>query len=383
MRVLHVPTNTGGHPQGLARAERALGIASRAVALRQSYLDMDVDEVLWPAGMSLPQQMRAQMELIRRAIRDYDIIHYNSGQTIATVVTRPDLTSASWKRRAKFAAGNAYGYALQRFELALLRRSGKPFFVTYQGSDARQRDVCRRSFEISYHHEPESTFLPGGDDRVRAQIQLLTRHAERVYALNPDLLRMLPDGAEFLPYASVDAEVWQPVWRDAARPLIVHAPTRRWIKGTRYILEAVERLKADGLDFDFELIEGLSNKEARGRYEDAHLLVDQLLAGWYGGLAVEAMALGKPVVCYVREEDLHAIPDGMRADLPLIHATPSSLYEILKAQLARPLGEWRELGRRSRAYVERWHDPMRIAARVVADYRAAHDTRGRKIHESK
>jgi hypothetical protein len=31
----------------------------------------------------------------------------------------------------------------------------------------------------------------------------------------------------------------------------------------------------------------------------------------------------------------------------------------------------REIGRRGRAYVERWHDPRRIAAILKADYEAA------------
>ena len=68
----------------------------------------------------------------------------------------------------------------------------------------------------------------------------------------------------------------------------------------------------------------LSNKEARKRYETADILIDQLLAGWYGGLAVELMALGKPVICYIREDDLKYIPKEMRDELPIINA--NTLY---------------------------------------------------------
>ena len=77
----------------------------------------------------------------------------------------------------------------------------------------------------------------------------------------------------------------------------------------------------DRLDFEFILIEGLSHSEARHLYQTADLLVDQLFVGWYGGLAVECMALGKPVICYIREEDLAFLPAQMRQDLPIINAT--------------------------------------------------------------
>jgi hypothetical protein len=371
VKILHVPTNTGGHPQGLARAERAIGLQSHAVALKQTYLDMQTDEILWPAGMGLPAQMRAQLYLIWRAVRDYDVVHYNSGQTIATVLLRAQTDHLPMSRRVKLAAGRTYGDTLQRMELSLVRRLRKPYFVTYQGSDARQSDFCRRTFDVTFYNEPEFTPVPGADQHIRDQIKRMTAGAQRVYALNPDLLHVLPSRAEFLPYASVDLTQWQPVWPSSGPPLIVHAPTRRWLKGTGYLLDAVSRLKSDGYDFDFELIEGLSNAEARQRYERAHLLIDQLLAGWYGGLAVELMALGKPVICYMRDEDFTRIPPEMRAQLPIIGSTPAGIYDVLKSWLDRPLSDWQARGLESRRFVERWHDPLKIAQRVAKDYAAA------------
>jgi hypothetical protein len=103
-------------------------------------------------------------------------------------------------------------------------------------------------------------------------------------------------------------------------------------------------------------------------YARADLLVDQLLAGWYGGLAVELMALGKPTICYIREEDLKFIPEAMRAELPIINATPSTIYDILKEWLTVRRHMLPELGQRCRHYVETWHDPLKIAARLKSDY---------------
>lgn len=370
MRILHVPTNTGAHPQGLARAERAIGLRSWAVALMQTRFNMDVDEVLWPNSMDAVSRLKKQVELIRRAVRDYDIIHYNNGKTIAALPLPGDPASMGAKQRLIVSAYRRYAALLQAYELNLLRRSGKPYFVTYQGSDARQRDYCVKHFDISFFHEPDCD-LVGAEQHIRQQIALLTKNAVKVYALNPDLLHVLPETTEFLPYASVDLDDWEPCWRDGDRPRIVHAPSRRWVKGTHYILDAVDRLRAEGLDFEFELVENMTHAEARCCYERAHLLIDQLLAGWYGGLAVELMALGKPVVCYLRDKDLQFIPDKMRRDIPVIQATPNSIYDVLKDWLSRPLAEWHARGEAGRTYVEDWHDPLKIAARLKTDYESA------------
>ena len=40
------------------------------------------------------------------------------------------------------------------------------------------------------------------------------RYADRIYALNPDLLDVLPPQARFLPYANVDPREWTPLSAD-------------------------------------------------------------------------------------------------------------------------------------------------------------------------
>ena len=104
--------------------------------------------------------------------------------------------------------------------------------------------------------------------------------------------------------------------------------------------------------------------------------MDQLFAGWYGGLAVEAMALGKPVVVYIRQDDLRLIPNAMRLELPLFRWTrhdPDGLRRVL----TMPRHELHALGRRSRAFVERWHEPLKIADEMKAAYEAALRRRGK------
>ena len=147
----------------------------------------------------------------------------------------------------------------------------------------------------------------------------------------------------------------------------MHSPTNKAAKGTKYILEAFEKLKRRYKDVELLLVEGVPHSKVRELYAQADVAIDQLLCGWYGGVAVEMMALGKPVVCYIREEDLKFIPSQMKDDLPLVNANPNTIYEVL-SRLVEQQDQLHLIGERSRAYVERWHDPMKIAERMKEAY---------------
>ena len=80
------------------------------------------------------------------------------------------------------------------------------------------------------------------------------------------------------------------------------------------------------------------------------------------------MALGKPVICYLRQDDLKFIPDAMKNELPLINASPETIYAVLKAWLTDRREDLAHAGRSSRAYVESWHDPIKTAKRLKDAY---------------
>jgi len=163
------------------------------------------------------------------------------------------------------------------------------------------------------------------------------------------------------------------------RPLrILHAPSHRKAKGTDILLDVLDKLKLQGFEFELLLVEGVSNKEARKMYEKADVLVDQLFAGWYGGLAVELMALGKPTIVYLRDEDLKFIPVKMKEELPFIRATSFNIEKVVKDVLEMPRQKLFVLAQQSRAYVEKWHDPVKIAFEIKNDYEISMSQRKKK-----
>lgn len=371
MRVLHAPTAVGGNAPSLARAERALGLDSKSIELAPNAYGYACDETIWGPGDGVFGRELKRWVLFRRALHEFDVIHFNFGRTILTWSGVSEST-ARLHPLERLALPVARQFDL--IDLPLLKRAGKVIAVTFQGDDARQADYCRAYFALSTVTGVEAGYYsPATDERKRRRIARFDRYADLLYALNPDLLHVLPKRARFLPYANIDIRAWQPPAARALpeRPIVLHAPSHRGVKGTVHVVAAIDRLKAEGVPFEFRLVEGLTHAEARKLYERADLAVDQLLAGWYGGFAVEMMALGVPVVAYLREGDLGFLPEAMRRELPVVSATPETVYGVLKALLTERRDALSDLGRRSRAYVETWHDPLRVAATLKADYEAA------------
>ncbi|MEP7054539.1 MAG: glycosyltransferase family 1 protein [Actinomycetota bacterium] len=376
LRVLHCPNNVAGNPAAIARAERTIGLHSVSISALPSSMGYGVDEVLTAKNASALRKLGSRFGLLRRALRDFDVVHFNFGETLMPVrrpaeVRHPGLAD---KSRA------AIERALWQKDLPILRAAGKVIAVTYQGDDARQGDFSSSHFAINAaNHVPSGYYTAQTDAWKRRAIRHFDRYADLIYALNPDLLHVLPTRARFQPYGSVDPREWHPTTTNNERPVILHAPTHRGVKGTEFIMAAVDELRREGADFEFVLVEGLQHADARRLYERADLLMDQVLLGWYGGLAVELMALGKPVACYLRAEDLRYVDPQMRSELPQLQTTPESVAAVLRRFLAMNSDERRRLGERSRQFVERWHDPLRIAGGLKSDYAAAMTSKARRV----
>jgi glycosyltransferase involved in cell wall biosynthesis len=155
------------------------------------------------------------------------------------------------------------------------------------------------------------------------------------------------DLSEYYPVTSVQRDV----------PVVVHAPTDFAIKGTKYVEEAVQSLKAEGYKFDFRLIQGVSNREAQRIYrEEADIIIDQIIAGGFGNVAVEGMFAGKPVIGTLLEE----IREKFCPECPIINATVDTVKEKLAWLIENP-EERARLGREGRVFVEKYCDREAIS----------------------
>lgn len=371
-RVLHVPYNIGGNASGLSSALRDLGWDSTVWTLHRDPYGFPSDKTWW--GPSTPIVVREFLRLgaIIQALLRFDIIHYNFGTTMA----QPPFITGEGRgmvRRLLTRTLVSYRVGLQRVELWLARRLRKGIFVHYQGDDARQGGY-QSSYRISLLNVNPDGYSEAVDHQRQRQINLLDRYADAIYAVNPDLLNALPKRASFIPYSHLDPSdvVVIPPCTDPSRPLVVgHAPTHRGVKGTAQVLVAVKTLADQGVPIQLTLVEGLPHSEAMAAYGGVDVLVDQLFAGWYGGLAVELMAMGKPVLAYVRNEDLMWVPPAMAAGLPIVAVTSDTLELTLRALCTTQRDSLPSIGEASKRFVEDWHLPSTTASRIACDYRKA------------
>ncbi|MDX6664499.1 MAG: hypothetical protein QOG68_705 [Solirubrobacteraceae bacterium] len=250
-------------------------------------------------------------------------------------------------------------------ELPLLRLAGKGIVVYPYGGDARVVSATReRGPWHAYSDIP-----PGSEDRdegdVRRRLALFGRWADVVLGC-ADLVEDLPrlDGVLLYPF---DATNWQPVPEvDDGIVTVVHAPNHRHYKGTRFLEAAIEQLRAEGLPIELVVVEGMTNDEAREVFARADIVADQFLLGAYALFAIEAMALGKPVMCFLNDRFRPFHPEW--AECPIVSADPDTLTAELRS-LALDPARRRELGARGPGYVRDYHSLEAVGAELDAVHR--------------
>lgn len=135
----------------------------------------------------------------------------------------------------------------------------------------------------------------------------------------------------------------------------------RDIKGVKYILEAVNRLIAEGLPIVHFHANNIPAINMKYYQVQADIIIDQLNYGTIGSAAREGMMLGKPVICYVsalmRESNI-----AMR-DCPAVSATEESIYNVLKNIISMSQQERIEIGQSSREWMLKWFDSKVCAKR--------------------
>ena len=365
MRILHGPFNIGNQPWSLSRAERRRGNTSDLVVRSGTWFRYPADKVLVDDSASKFRKLVRSVLFGLSALLRYDVLHYYFGMT---------FLYAGYSFESERA-----GRLLSRLatvDLQIAKRLRKKRFMTLQGCDARLAEDGNRRNEWtmcgSGRCSAYETCVNTLDARRHYLIDRVLPLFDRVFYLNPELGHVVSQG-EFLPYANVEIGKFTPEYPSSrGRPRIVHAPSDASIKGTALILEALEHLRTR-FDFELILVEKKTHEEAMAIYRSADLAIDQVLAGWYGGFAVEMMAMGKPVACYIREGDLKFVPKSMRDDLAILNVNPSRLADDFAAILERR-AEWPDLGKRSRRFVERWHDPDHISEAMIAAYHSPDST---------
>lgn len=245
--------------------------------------------------------------------------------------------------------GSGTGFLKNRLDVRILNFFGKKTMIIYVGCDVRMPSVVKKYKWNTCNNCPKDyqdyvgCVIEKKETRIKKEELLfqyivsplecagfITRKYSNI--LFPVDIRKLDE----LPRNSKENKKLQ----------IIHAPSNQDYKGTIHILNAIDKLKHD-FEFNFKLVQNVTIDELYQEINNADLVIDQLLGGFYGLFAIESMGMGKPVICYIRE-------DACEINNPIINANPDTIYEKLRAILINP-ESLNGIGEKSRKYVEENH----------------------------
>jgi glycosyltransferase involved in cell wall biosynthesis len=326
--VLHFGS-LAGWPHTLARVSRNLGIsAENVVHVYKDVLDLDrklpYDKSVFQNEDPFPRKLVSTLRFLRDIPKKYCVAHYHSTNLL--------------HREYHFLAEGPY-----------LKRRKVPMVLSLGGGDARL-DGGASAINPYYYN----TANYWHDLRVKLRWWSWSRNIT-VCATDPEMAMIashyFEDVQIFRQPVEMDRFEFRPPSPAKVVPLVLHVPTNPLIKGTEYIVQAVENLKRNGLIFEFRMIRQLTQAQFFETMASCDVYIDELRCGAHGMTAVEAMAMGKPTISYIRESLLEKYP----SDLPLVNANPDTIEQVLErlildAQLRH------EIGKSSRAYVQRYHD---------------------------
>jgi hypothetical protein len=244
-------------------------------------------------------------------------------------------------------------------EIEKLRSHGIRIIMLSHGSDLRSPDLHRERDRWSPFHESNPRA-----DRFRAIAKKnrasLARVAAPVLVTTPDLLADWPS-ATWVPLV-VEPDRWEneaPVLA-RSRPLVLHAPSNAWIKGSELIEPVLTRLHDAGV-IEYRRVSGIPAAEMPALYQEADIVLEQFRIGTYSVTAVEALAAGRIVIAHLFADVREHAESVTGSAVPVIDATVDNLEQVLRRICADP-ERYREHARLGPEFVRAVHDGRRSAA---------------------
>jgi hypothetical protein len=338
VRILHLPLNIASQLYISVKALNSIGEEARGLIVNPSILQEKGDIDFYKLD-TFSNKIAAIYPVLSK-VYWAEVLHWHFG-----VSALPKLLDLYWAR--------------------LLR---KPGVIEFWGSDIRIDDIeaqdnpyYKRVREQGHFRLPDSRqeslktqklFASAGYECILGDRILL----KYIYPGLFNKIHIVPQRIFIQKYQAVYPDP------DNKKPVIAHSPSRPLEKGSPTIQAAVEKLR-EKYDFDFWLITGVERSKALDLVGKCDIFVDQLIAGTHGLAALEAMALGKPVVCYMKPSAVESHP----ADLPIVNANMDDLEDVLD-RLLQDGDKRHELGRQGRAYVEKYHNALDIACKLKNIY---------------
>lgn len=324
MKIVHAPTEIAGQMGIICKELRKKGHHATGYNSFHTYLNYKGDIINTDAF-----EILKELEFL---VNNTDIFHFHNANTFM-----PEFA-----------------------DLSLIKEKGKKMVMHHWGSDVRSVRMVRK---LNPYQLPPTYYT---DLQIDRQLKQLTKYIDTAIVQDYEAYPYVKDYYKkvfVLPLACnvEDFEVSYPSISNH-KPTIIHAPTNRSFKGSDYVKLAIKKIQGKA-DFNYQMVEKMSHEKALAIYKNADIIIDQLLCGTYGMFSVEAMAMGKPVVAFIRDDVRKKFP----ASLPIVQATPETLDDVLLKLIKNPKRR-HELGKEGRRYVKMYHSAERVTNELLKIY---------------
>ena len=331
-KILHGTMEIANQMRTVSNAQNMLGYQSETVNYYSSYLGFKSENQIYiNEGMDFSKANRITKQFAAHAIQEFDIFHFHFNTTLT----------------------------LDYSDIKIINQLGKKQLMQFWGSDVRMLSKAKAI-------NPYVKVKFKNEDEIKQRLEIVSSSISNCI-VDYELAEYVTPYFKKMHYvkSAIDLSLWNYKAYDIRKRKIkiVHAPSSPEFKGTQFILRAIETLKHK-YEFDFQLVQGVSHEQAKKIYESADLIIDQLHFGTYGIFAIEAMALGKPVICWISD----FMKDKLPKELPIIIANPDTILGVIEHTLKNK-DQLLELSLAGRKYVEKHHDALIIGQQLLDIYK--------------
>jgi len=218
------------------------------------------------------------------------------------------------------------------FDLPILKFAGKKICFIFLGSDLRPIILNGRYFQDGAKLKPLDVVKL--TRRQIFEVSWIEKWSDIIIA-HPPTAHFLRK--PFLPYLYIGYPTYIPSVRSQLNinkcPRILHLPSSPETKGTKEIRAAIEKLKKEGMKFDYIELSGVPQSRVIEELNLCDFVIDQVYSDTpMAAFASEAAAFGKPAVVggYVELKDL-GVPQTMIP--PSIYVKPEEIYDGIKSAI--------------------------------------------------
>ena len=239
LRVFCGYVNTGGIAYKIADGLRKNGIKADSIVIEEHEFAFPAHKI---AKFYLPRNFF--YKAINRFLKYLYFVFYSIKYNVFIFNTRSTLLARKW-------------------DLNFLRFLGKKTAMIYVGCDIRDKNYYQS-------HPRKYTACKNCSEKFQKKIVCVmedkieeTTYTQKnidISFSHPFDAHMLKGNYHYL-YLLLELELYKPNYVTNEKIKILHAPSDDGFKGTNYIIQAIEILKKENLNFDFELLRNKTHDE--------------------------------------------------------------------------------------------------------------------------